>query len=329
MIEVVIPAYNAGLFLRETLLSVASQTLLPARVTVVDDNSADDTVAVALACAQQLAARLRIEVIPNAGPRGPSAARNTGIRRSQAEWIALLDADDQMEPGHLETLNNVARAADDVVLAFGDSIWFYEDRSGARRVIVESFFGKSGVASLPATEILPGCLTLNDGTFSPMLRHGLFGTSACLFQRDAALRAGLFDESMMFNEDTDFFLRIALQGRCAFTRRFVTRKRHHDDNLSQHHNHLRFVHGIALTHLKLRQRTGELRLTSRQAIDVESALRRSLTAYLYDASLTGMRGYRQAAAFAHAAGRGWMALHPRHLIRAFYFTFAPPPKAMR
>ena len=114
MIEVVIPAYNAGSFLRETLLSVAGQTLLPDVVTLVDDSSTDDTVAVAKACAEELAGRLTIRVIPNAGPRGPSAGRNTAIRQSRAEWIALLDSDDLLAPNHHVTLLDAAQSADEV-----------------------------------------------------------------------------------------------------------------------------------------------------------------------------------------------------------------------
>jgi hypothetical protein len=151
-----------------------------------------------------------------------------------------------------------------------------------------------------------------------MLRHGLFGTSACVLRRDAALRAGLFDEAMMFNEDTDFFLRVTLQGRCAFTRRTVTRKRHHDANLSHSNPSLRFYRGIALTHLKLGQWTGQPRLDAEQAAEVENAIRRSMGGYLYEASRSGLRDYCQAAVFAHQSGRGWMAMHPRHIARALW-----------
>ena len=92
-ISVVIPAYNAAIFLPRCLESVFAQTLKPEEVIVVDDGSTDNTAA--------LAAELGARVIsrPNGGL---SAARNTGIENTSSEWIALLDADDLWAPEKLE-----------------------------------------------------------------------------------------------------------------------------------------------------------------------------------------------------------------------------------
>jgi glycosyltransferase involved in cell wall biosynthesis len=315
MIEVVIPAYNAGHFLRETLESVATQTLRPDLVTVVDDRSTDDTVAVANASRDALAGRLRIQVLANDGPRGPSAGRNTAIRRSCADWIALLDADDLLRPGHHEYLFRVANTAPDVVLGFGDSSIFQDMEAGERRVLVDSFFAASGVADLPAIEIASGCLTLADQTFPAMLRHGLFGTSACLFRRERGLATGLFDESMMFCEDTDFFLRLSLLGRFAFTQEVTTLKRVHDANLSQIPNKLGFCRGIALSYNKLATQNMAPPLTPWQRSQLQAALDRAIEAYLYHASLSGPAAYLRAARLAWQSGRPMMTARPRHLLR--------------
>jgi glycosyltransferase involved in cell wall biosynthesis len=322
MIEVVIPAYNAGRFLRETLLSVAAQTLLPDLVTVVDDSSTDDTVAVARACASELAGKLAIQVIPNAGRRGPSGGRNTGIKQSRADWIALLDADDLFAPDHHATLLAAARSAPDVVLGFGDSTWFIDREPGQRETQVASFFAQSGVASLPQAEIASGYLTLGDRTFPAMLDHGLFGTSACLFRRDAALKAGLFHEAMMFGEDTDFFLRLSLQGRFAFTRALTTHKRVHDRNLSQPSNHLAFSRGLAFSYVNLARRTDPPPLNAAQQEAVERALTRVMGVYLFVASLRGVAAYWQAVRLAWRGGRWLMPAHPRHLVRLARHSFA-------
>jgi glycosyltransferase involved in cell wall biosynthesis len=315
VIEVVIPAYNAGRFLRETLQSVAAQTLLPGRVTVVDDASTDDTVAVAHACRDELAGRIQIRVMANAGPRGPSAARNTAIRQSEAEWIALLDADDLIAVTHHASLLRAASTASDVVLGFGDSEIFLDDGTGPRRTLLSSFFSTSGVSSLPATELAPGCLTLGDATFPALLKHGLFGTSACLFRREAAVTARLFDESMIYAEDTDFFLRLALCGRFAFTREVTTLKRVHDDNLTQHRNHLAFCHGVAFSFCKLAARTDAPLLTAQQRTAVNHAVSRAVEAYLYQTSRYGAVAYGRAARLAWRSGRALMAAAPRHLVR--------------
>lgn len=326
MIEVVIPAHNAGRFLRETLLSVAAQSVLPSRVTVVDDASTDDTVAVAHACRTELQDRIAIQVVANPGPRGPSAARNKAIRESEAEWVALLDADDLLAPRHHELLLRAATAAPDVVLGFGDSLWFSMDEAGARRTIRDSFFAVSGVSGLSAAPVGNDSLTLGNATFSAMLDHGLFGTSACLFKRSAALAAGLFDETMMFSEDTDFFLRLALQGRFAFTRERTTFKRVHGGNLSQDRNNLAFSRGTVFSYAKLAA-DNRAALAPDQKEAVRQALNRATAAYLYNASHCGIRAYQRAARMARHVGLGILAAHPRHLLRVAWFTVVEGPRA--
>ena len=121
-LEVIVPAHDAGRFLAATLQSVVLQHVLPQAVTVVDDRSADDTAAVAIACAADYAEFLPIRLLHNTGRPGPSAARNLAIRRSTAEFIALLDA------GAFGTSACIIRrqAALDVGL-FDESLGFGED----------------------------------------------------------------------------------------------------------------------------------------------------------------------------------------------------------
>lgn len=94
-VSVVVPCYNKGPYLRETLDSALGQTVPPAEVIVVDDGSTDDSAAIAEAYGPPVTV-LRQE------NRGESAARNRGIRRARSAWIALLDADDVWTPPKLE-----------------------------------------------------------------------------------------------------------------------------------------------------------------------------------------------------------------------------------
>jgi glycosyltransferase involved in cell wall biosynthesis len=307
MIEVVIPAYNAGRFLRDTLRSVAAQTLRPGRVTVVDDASSDDTAAVVRACAEEFADRIAIRIIGNAGPKGPSAARNTAIRQSGAEWIALLDADDILARDHHATLLRMVGAAADVVLGFGDSTVFR-----GQQTLVASYLAASGVTALPAIEVAASCWTLGDGMFLALLNNGVFATSACLFRREAACAAGLFDETMMQCEDTDFFLRLALAGRFVFSRDVVAHKRVHEDNLSHERNKLAFDRGTVLSLTKMADLPG---LSASQSAALHKALSTAVDCYLYNASRAGLPAYRQAAGLARRARHAARAANPRHLAR--------------
>jgi glycosyltransferase involved in cell wall biosynthesis len=310
MIEVVIPAYNAAPFLHETLASVAAQTRRPDLVSVVDDASTDATRAIAEAAAQEFAARIRIQILRNEGPRGPSAARNTAIRRSTADFIALLDADDLMQPNHLALLAAALEAAPDAVLSFGDTEVFAADK-----ILIPGLLQKSGVLALPAIAGPDGYWQLRDGIFAPLLASGVFGTSACLFRRQAAGDAGLFDEAMMHGEDTDLFIRLALAGRFLFTRTQISRKREHADNLSHDRNRLAFCHGTARSLMKLSAPAWLAKLSPAQRVTLASAARFAVDSYLYHASRAGMTAYRRAASLARQAGFGRLAAHPRHLLR--------------
>ena len=67
----------------------------------------------------------------------------------------------------------------------------------------------------PVETLALGVATFGERMFDLLLDGSRFTTAACAFRRDAALAAGLFDERLVYNEDTDFFLRLALRGRFA------------------------------------------------------------------------------------------------------------------
>lgn len=97
-VSVVIPSYNKGLFLAETLDSVIAQTYNFFECIIVDDGSTDNSNEIALKyCANDE----RIKLISQSN-LGLSMARNTGIQASDGEYILPLDADDTISNTYLE-----------------------------------------------------------------------------------------------------------------------------------------------------------------------------------------------------------------------------------
>ncbi len=94
LVSVVVPSYNAGKTLDETLRSVRSQTHEALEIIVVDDGSTDDTAVVAQRHAD---ADKRVRVIRQANG-GVAAARNTGWQAASADIVALIDSDDLWAP---------------------------------------------------------------------------------------------------------------------------------------------------------------------------------------------------------------------------------------
>ena len=121
LVSVVIAAYNVQDCLGRAGASVLAQELQDFEILIVDDGSADATLAVARRLA---GADVRIRVFSLGTNQGPSAARNRGIAEAHGEWVSILDADDTFEPARLRHLVDLAqrREADMV----GDDMVLYD-----------------------------------------------------------------------------------------------------------------------------------------------------------------------------------------------------------
>ena len=94
----IIPAFNAAEYIRETLHSVLAQTYRALEVIVVDDGSADATGSIVKEFVEKDA---RVQLVRQCNA-GAGAARNTAIRMARGEYIAPMDADDMWFPEKLE-----------------------------------------------------------------------------------------------------------------------------------------------------------------------------------------------------------------------------------
>lgn len=86
-VSVIIPAYNASIWISRAIESVLRQTFPVLEIIVVDDGSTDDTTAVVMRHSGPIS-------LIRQGNRGPAAARNNGARLARGNWFAFLDADD-------------------------------------------------------------------------------------------------------------------------------------------------------------------------------------------------------------------------------------------
>jgi glycosyltransferase involved in cell wall biosynthesis len=112
-VAVVIPCYNDGRFLVETLASVRAQE--PCELVVVDDGSTDRAT---LALLDQLS-ESGLHVVHQANA-GVSVARMTGVRATSAPYVFPLDSDDLVAPGALTVMADSLDANPRAVAAWGD-----------------------------------------------------------------------------------------------------------------------------------------------------------------------------------------------------------------
>lgn len=96
-VSVIIPCYNHGQYLDEAVVSILKQTYQDFEIIIINDGSTDRATLNKLDTYN----KPKTTVI-HTNNRGPSAARNTGIRAATGEYILTLDADDLFEATFVE-----------------------------------------------------------------------------------------------------------------------------------------------------------------------------------------------------------------------------------
>ena len=101
LVSVVMPAYNAELFVEEAILSVVNQTVSDWELIVIDDCSKDETAEIVRKIAEK---DPRIQLVKNDVNMMVSKTRNRGVELSRGKYIAFLDSDDYWNPHFLERM---------------------------------------------------------------------------------------------------------------------------------------------------------------------------------------------------------------------------------
>lgn len=100
MISVVMPVYNSGGYLLESIGSILKQTYTDFELICVDDHSDDGATLAILGELSDKDGRIRL--LRNDGSSGAGNARNLGLVAASGDYIAFVDSDDYFEPEYLE-----------------------------------------------------------------------------------------------------------------------------------------------------------------------------------------------------------------------------------
>jgi glycosyltransferase involved in cell wall biosynthesis len=172
-VSVIIPVYNGERFIDGVIKNVQEQDYAPLEIIIIDDGSTDGT-------ADAVASfRDKIRCIHQEN-RGPAAARNRGINMSSGNVIAFLDVDD------LWPRNKVKR-----------QVSFLEDNPCVE--IVQGLIQEFALYTPIDPEKVP--LKASSKTYN------FINLGCAVFRKSVFDKVGLFDETLRFNEDTDWFFR--------------------------------------------------------------------------------------------------------------------------
>ncbi len=205
-ISVIIPTYNRAHTLPRAIDSVLAQSQKPREIIIVNDGSTDETNAV-LADYPGLCV---IETDNN----GVSAARNVGIEKSEGEWIAFLDSDDEWLSDKLEKQWD-AICNDDKLICHTDEIWIRNGKRVNQMKKHQKFGGRIYEKCLPLCVISPSSVMIHKSVFDDV---------------------GFFDESLEVCEDYDLWLRICAKYPVLFMdEQLMVKNGGHEDQLSRKH----------------------------------------------------------------------------------------------
>jgi len=189
-ISVLMPAYNASVFIAPAIESILNQTFQDFELIIVDDGSTDNTVDI-IKSYIDLDKRIKIIQI---GHAGICHALNIGIQESKYSWIARMDADDVALPRRLEKQINAAQANPQVV------IWgsYVQHISSTGQVLSLQKHG-------PITEE-EYCSLIREGEI-PYVPH-----PTMLIRKDVLLKAGGYDPQFTVTQDLDLVSRMSEHG---------------------------------------------------------------------------------------------------------------------
>ncbi|MCB9100901.1 MAG: glycosyltransferase family 2 protein [Anaerolineales bacterium] len=172
LISVIIPVYNGAAFLTAAIETIRQQLYEPLEIIIIDDGSTDNTGQIAA----DLGRDIRYIFQSNAGP---AAARNTGLLLASGQVIAFLDVDD------LWAQNRLCTQVECLTL----------------HPAVDIVQGLIQDLELVSSPQIPS-------TFAPVSDpYYSINLGSAIYRRQVFDQVGLFDESLRYNEDMDWFIR--------------------------------------------------------------------------------------------------------------------------
>jgi glycosyltransferase involved in cell wall biosynthesis len=208
LFSVITPVYNRRYLLRLAIESVLAQNFTDFELIIVDDGSTDG---MNQTIKDYPDTRLTYIYQQN---RGPSSARNTGIKIAKGKFICFLDSDDRFRRDKLEKTLSYIKKYPQYKIFHTEEIWYKNNKYLSQKKIHKK---PSGLVFMNAVKIC--CVSLS---------------TACI-KREVFSKIGFFDENFPVCEDYEFWLRAALSYKIKLIPEFLTIKEggHQDQQSSK------------------------------------------------------------------------------------------------
>jgi len=176
-LSVIVPSFNQGKFLRACIDSILNQEELNTEVIVFDGGSTDNSVEVLKSYGDKI-------FWVSKKDRGQTDAINKGLRIATGDILAYLNSDDMYYPGCAERIIRHFTDNPDSIAAYGKSNHVHENGD-----IMEPYYCEPW----DYDKLLYVCYICQPGTF---------------WRREAMERFGVFDDTLNYCMDYEYWLRI-------------------------------------------------------------------------------------------------------------------------
>ncbi|MCR8851209.1 glycosyltransferase [Lysinibacillus fusiformis] len=186
-ISVVIPAFNAELYIEKAIQSILRQTVHVNEIIIIDDGSVDQTCKI-VRNIQKGEPKIVLLTQKNAGA---SAARNRGIHEATGDWILFLDADDECSKELVKIyVTKIKEATEKFSMMY--TAYFQIDMNS--HIISPKLSGKR--------------LSAIEGFCDILIRNPIISPSGVIVYKELLLEMTGFNTTIKYDEDVDLWVRL-------------------------------------------------------------------------------------------------------------------------
>jgi glycosyltransferase involved in cell wall biosynthesis len=219
-IDVIVPCYRYGHFLRECVLSILNQEDTSVRVLIIDDASPDNTEEVAQELIKEDS---RVNFIKHFKNKGHIATYNEGIDWASAKYQLLLSADDYLLPGSLKSSAELMDRFPEVGFTYGKALRVQNNNKAQQVPYDVTFKDESSFQILKGFDFIELCGAHNIvPTPTAVVRTELLKSLGCGYRPE-----------LPHSGDMEMWFRLAAHSSVGFIDRYQAVYRIHENNMSK------------------------------------------------------------------------------------------------
>lgn len=203
LISVIIPCYNCESTIERAVKSVFNQSYKNWELILVDNNSTDSSYLKLLEIKESFPDRIKVLT---ESKKGASAARNKGMHEAKGDWLQFLDADDEIVSNKFEYSISKINNHPDITIIVGEAEGMSAKGATIRKVDEDVWLG--------------------------LINSRLGITSANLFQKNAVMKIGGWDETKTSSQEYNLMFSLLRDNNKVYISKEILARIHYDNSQS-------------------------------------------------------------------------------------------------